>query len=136
MSARGPAVNPCGSCPYRRDVPSGLWAAEEYEKLSPYDNPTGDQPPTVFLCHQQNGRMCAGWVGCHSMDESLGLRLALSFGTISEEDFDAAVDYVSPVPLFESGEQAEEHGLAELYTPGSSARRQIEKLRKRQERSK
>ena len=25
MSALAPAANPCGSCPYRRDVPSGVF---------------------------------------------------------------------------------------------------------------
>ena len=24
---------PCSSCPYRKDVPSGVWAHHEYEKL-------------------------------------------------------------------------------------------------------
>lgn len=54
---KAPAKNPCGSCPYRRDVPSGIWSEEEYDKLPQYDLPTGDQPPNVFLCHQQNGRL-------------------------------------------------------------------------------
>jgi len=43
---------PCQSCPYRRDVPSGIWAHEEYEKILDYDNETGHQPMKVFMCHQ------------------------------------------------------------------------------------
>lgn len=48
---RGPAPQPCASCPYRRDVPSGIWAAEEYAKLPAYDADTPFQPPHLFLCH-------------------------------------------------------------------------------------
>jgi hypothetical protein len=43
-------------------VPSGAWVAEEYAKLPAYDRPTGEQPAGLFLCHQQDGRACAGWV--------------------------------------------------------------------------
>lgn len=60
-----PSRCPCASCPYRRDVPSGVWAPEEYEKLRRYDAPTMEQPPQVFLCHQKNrdtaNRVGAGW---------------------------------------------------------------------------
>ncbi|WP_367277007.1 DUF6283 family protein [Bradyrhizobium sp.] len=28
MSAPEPAPKPCGSCPYRRDVPSGIWGSQ------------------------------------------------------------------------------------------------------------
>lgn len=61
---RGPAPSPCSSCPYRRDVPSGLWGANEYAKLRDYDNPTWAQPPGIFQCHQtgaddDKARLCA-----------------------------------------------------------------------------
>lgn len=26
-------TEPCETCPYRRDVPSGVWSADEYRKL-------------------------------------------------------------------------------------------------------
>jgi hypothetical protein len=58
MNAHGPARNPCGSCPYRKDVPSGVWETLEYEKLPPYDGETFEQPFEAFFCHQQNGRLC------------------------------------------------------------------------------
>lgn len=129
-----PASRPCGSCPYRRDVPSGVWAPEEYDKLPPYDRPTGDQPPTAFYCHQQDGRLCAGWVGCHDMQESLGLRLALAHSRLTAEEYDVALDYVSPVPLWSSGAEAAEHGKAEIITPGVAARKAIDKLQARRQR--
>ncbi|MGW4372017.1 DUF6283 family protein [Nocardia takedensis] len=68
-------------CPYRRDVPSGIWDHTEYRKLRAYDNELPDQPAALFQSHQQDAgddrrRMCAGWVGCHG-PTLLALRLAL-----------------------------------------------------------
>jgi hypothetical protein len=37
------AARPCASCPYRKDVPSGIWAAHEYTKLLAYDGDILDQ---------------------------------------------------------------------------------------------
>lgn len=123
-----PAKSPCGSCPYRKDVPSGVWAPEEYEKLPLYDGPLITQPVGAFFCHQQDGRLCAGWVGCHDMDDSLGLRMAHSHGHISTEGAQAAVDYVSRVPLWESGQAARDHGMAEVDAPSPKAERIVQKL--------
>ncbi|WP_114906884.1 DUF6283 family protein [Ornithinimicrobium murale] len=125
---REPAKNPCGSCPYRRDVPSGVWDASEYAKLPAYDADTSNQPTGVFLCHQRSGAVCSGWAGCHDMDESLALRLAVAMGTLDATTARQVVDYVSPVPLFDTGAQAAEHGLAELTEPGEKAARTIGKL--------
>ena len=117
----GPAPRPCASCPYRRDVPSGVWDASEYDKLPAYDRDTGEQPMDLFLCHQTNAdspgaRLCAGWVGCHGQ-ELLALRLALAMGRI-----DAAVmAYTTDVPLFESGSAAAEHGKARIDEPDDLA---------------
>lgn len=121
-----PAPNPCGSCPYRKDVPSGIWDPEEYEKLPEYDRPTGEQPPTAFLCHRQNGRACAGWVATHDMLHSLGLRLATAMGMI--EDPEPFLDYETKAPLFESGAEAAAHGLQEVDDPGPEAKRTMNKL--------
>ncbi|WP_067904162.1 DUF6283 family protein [Nocardia vaccinii] len=75
-----PAPRPCSSCPYRRDAPSGVWDAEEYEKLRLYDLDMAFQPPRLFQCHQADfdsgvRRLCAGWAGCHG-SELLGLCVA------------------------------------------------------------
>mgnify|MGYP000989402522 CR=1 FL=1 len=87
---RGPSRQPCGSCPYRRDVASGIWAASEYAKLTAYDADTPFQPPNLFLCHQtaaedHRARLCAGWVGCHGPD-LLALRLAATTGQLATTD--------------------------------------------------
>jgi len=126
-----PAANPCGSCPYRRDVPSGVWEIEEYEKLPQYDNPTAEQPTAVFLCHQQNGRACAGWAGCHDMGESLGLRLACSMGAI--EDPEPFFDFETSTPLWDSGAEAAAHGVEDVVAPGPDAQRVIDKLVKKRD---
>jgi hypothetical protein len=129
------APRPCGSCPYRRDVPSGVWDPDEYAKLPPYDNETAAQPVTAFLCHQQDGRLCAGWVAVHDMDESLGLRMAAAAGLLTREQYEEALDYTTDVPLFASGAEAAAHGLAEVADPGRAARATVEKLRRRKSRA-
>lgn len=125
---RPPAARPCGSCPYRRDVPSGVWSLDEYAKLPAYDRPTGEQPLGVFLCHRQDGRACAGWVGVHDMDHCLAVRLGVATGSI--DDPDAFRDYETDVPLFGSGLEAARHGVERINHPGPEARRLMEKLEK------
>jgi len=126
-------LHPCGACPYRRDVPSGVWMAEEYEKLPPFDAPTYEQPPAAFFCHQRTGSLCAGWVGCHDMDHSLGLRMAAATGAITMEEYEEALDYVCPIPLFESGTAVRDHGVAKVEEPGDDARRIVAKLSRKLE---
>jgi hypothetical protein len=135
QQAGPPAPRPCISCPYRRDVPSGVWHASEYAKLPRYDNDTGAQPSGLFLCHQNDGegakqRICAGWAGCHDGDELLALRLSVLNGRISPETADATVNYNSPIPLFESGFDAAIHGIRDIDKPDAAALRAIEKIRR------
>lgn len=120
MTLPCPGKAPCGSCPYRRDVPAGIWHPSEYAKLYRYDGETWGQSTALFFCHQQDGRLCAGWVGCHDTRELLALRL----NRVAPETF----DYESPVPLFASGAEAAEHGLSGVKSPAPRARRFIEKL--------
>jgi hypothetical protein len=110
---------PCPTCPYRRDVPSGIWAASEYAKLPLFDGETGEQAQAgafaPFCCHSAPDKLCAGWAGCHDMAENLAVRL-------HHRDIDPAVlDYVSPVPLFASGAEAAAHGMADIEAPGPEA---------------
>ena len=115
-----PSKAPCGSCPYRKDVPSGIWEASEYAKLPGYDGETWMQPPALFFCHQNDGHLCAGWVGCHDTQHLLALRVH----RVAPETF----EYRSPVPLFGSGLEAARHGLAEIEQPGPRATQAIRKL--------
>src|SRR3954467_54109 len=101
-----PAPRPCQSCPYRRDVPSGVWSSTEYAKLVAYDAPTYAQPLALFQCHQNGAddgraRVCAGWVGCHGQ-ELLALRLAVSTGRLDP----LVMGYRTTVALFASGRDA------------------------------
>lgn len=117
------AKSPCPSCPYRRDVPSGIWHASEYEKLRRYDRDTMSQPAELFMCHKQTGRLCSGWVACHG-GQLLALRLGALRGTVDPSVF----AYESPVPVFASGAEAARHGEAEIDEPGESSRRFIQGL--------
>lgn len=120
------AKAPCKSCPYRRDVPSGVWAPQEYEKLPRYDGAIADQAmagaTAVFMCHQQDGQLCAGWVGTHGADNLLALRIG------ARHVHPSVWRYESPVPLFASGAQAAEHGMREVDCPGQDAERVMGRL--------
>ena len=133
MTIQPPAKKPCPGCPYREDVPSGVWHEDEYDKLRTYDRPTGEQPPGLFQCHlldrdDPRARVCAGWAGCHDMDESLGLRIGYASGDVTLETAEAIVAYESPVPLFASGTEAAEHGMREILNPGPEAVELIRKI--------
>lgn len=132
MTGQGPAKRPCGSCPYRRDVPSGIWHESEYTKLPNYDKETFDQPIGAFFCHQQDGHMCAGWVGTHDMQETMALRPGFrELNGLDKDDVQEALDYECPVPLFSSGQEAAEHGMEEIEEPSLKARTTADKIYRR-----
>ena len=104
---------PCGSCPYRCDVPSGIWEQHEYDKLPSYDGPTWGQSPALFMCHQK-----AGWLACHDARELLALRFP--------HDVDPSVyDYATEVPVFNSGAEARRHGMRDISHPSAKAGKMI-----------
>lgn len=124
MSLTAPK-RPCGSCPYRTDVASGVWAEDEYEKLPKYDGEIIDQVTAgafgVFLCHQKDGNLCAGWLACHGTDNLLALRI--------HDGIDQNVwSYETDVPVFKSGAEAAAHGMRDIDEPGEKADRTIRGL--------
>lgn len=125
---KGPAPRPCESCPYRRDVPSGIWDATEYEKLPAYDRETFDQPHGLFQCHQHDAgdpeaRPCAGWVAVHGPG-LLALRIAVTTNRL-----DASVmEYSTDAPLWPTGIAAARHGMADLQQPSPVAVQVIRKV--------
>lgn len=136
MTVQPPAPKPCVSCPYREDVPPGIWAENEYAKLEEFDEPTYAQPPRLFLCHQtdrddERARVCSGWAGCHDGDHLMALRIAVLTGDITVETFEAVRDYVSPVPLFSSGAEAAAHGRSGIEDPDLDAVLAIRKIERR-----
>lgn len=115
---------PCPSCPYRRDVPSGVWHDTEYDKLVEYDEPQRSYAP--FHCHQENitgePTVCRGWLSVHP--ETGAARLLVATGRIEDDD-----RYTEPrVPLFGSGGEAAAHGRRDIAHPGPEARAMIDKL--------
>lgn len=113
---------PCEACPYRRDVPSGVWASEEYEKLRRYEGETFDQPAATFGCHATPSKLCHGWAVV-SGEESLSLRIA------------GCPEIPPPkVPLFESHTAAADHGQRELQEPSLGARTVIDRLVRKHDR--
>lgn len=120
------AAAPCKSCPYRQDVPSGVWAAEEYDKLPRYDGEIIEQiaggGAGLFMCHQGDGNLCAGWLACHGPHNLAALRLQ------GDQVNDDVWDYTTTVPVFSSGAEAADHGRAEIAAPSGRARRTIERL--------
>lgn len=121
---------PCKSCPYRQDVPSGIWEKEEYDKILPYDNPTMFQPPTMFMCHQQDGSVCRGWLDCHG-DQLLGLRLACARGDIAPEDVSRAFEEGPAVPVFKTADLASRHGRKAIEKPSKKAKTLINQIEKK-----
>lgn len=108
---------PCSACPYRCDVPSGVWATEEYDKLPPYDAETFNQPTAAFACHATPDHLCHGWAVVHGWD-LLGLRLYAA----NHPDVDCTLPR-QVVPLFASGREAAEHGKRDIDGPSSGALR-------------
>ncbi len=114
-------ARPCEFCPYRRDVPSGVWSHNEYEKLREYDAPTGEQPFGAFACHAQTDQLCHGWAVCHTSRGNEYDLLALRLAGVTEVP-EAAV------PLFASGNDAADHGQYDIDDPDPDAQRAVDKL--------
>lgn len=121
------AAAPCGSCPYRRDVPCGVWDESEYKKLMAYSLSPGEMPAmAVFLCHQTNATgqktVCRGWLTVER--DSIAVRLALLQGSVTPEQV-----YAAPlVPLYETSEEAAEAGMSGVRNPSREAKRLVSRL--------
>jgi hypothetical protein len=129
-AAAVPRPRPCASCPYRRDVPSGVWSADEYDKLLDYDGEPADQAVapagvSLFHCHQADGHLCSGWVGHREHPaELLAIRLGVSNGQVAPE----TMDYTTEVPLFASGAEAAEWGKRDVLNPSPEAMAVVGKI--------
>lgn len=128
MSGRPIRSNPCSACPYRCDVPSGLWAAHEYDKLREYDLPTGDQPLAPFHCHATPEHLCSGWAITHSSRGNEYALLALRVFSPGEEIPE------SEVTCFGSGNEAADWGQRDIEDPTPEAKEAVERLMRKYER--
>ena len=118
---------PCSACPYRSDVPSGIWAFEEYEKLRRYDAPTSEQPIAAFSCHATPEHLCHGWAVVHSSRGHEHDLLALRI--VGSPEIRA-----SSVELFASGNAAADHGQRDVENPSDAAVATSERLLRKYER--
>lgn len=124
-----PRKSPCASCPYRKNVPSGVWDESEYEKLPRYDGEIFEQSTdAIFMCHQGCGDVCSGWLGHRDPSELLAVRL----GLMSEHLDPSCLDYSTTVLLFESGVEAAEHGMKDIDAPRDAAMAVIGKIATKQ----
>lgn len=112
----------CTACPYRRDVPSGVWECHEYEKLREYDEITPNQPFATFRCHVTPEHLCHGWVAVHMNRgheyELIALRVWPVDGEIPDKD----------PSLFDSGNEAADHGQRDYGRPSRQARQTSQRL--------
>jgi hypothetical protein len=125
--------SPCVSCPYRKDVPSGIWASQEYDKIEQYDAPTFAQPRGVFMCHQQDESLCRGWLDCHG-DSLLSVRMACSTGLLDETQVVEALVVGPSVPVFATAKEASKHGRKAIARPGPKAQALMDKILSQRER--
>lgn len=100
---------PCKTCPYRKDVPVGLWHPDEYSNLAAQDQ---KEFGSLFGCHatgkEKGGpHVCAGWL----LDQksrgipNLSLRIAL---IRSPDEAQPCLDEVHPpagVEMYKSIEE-------------------------------
>lgn len=126
----GLAKGPCESCPYRKDAPSGLWSAQEYDKLPLYDRETFYQPFAPFACHAAPDNYCYGWVAVHMNRghpyELLALRLAAC--AAGEKTLRIPLPQVE---LFGSGTEAAAHGKKKIANPPRATRARAAKMLKK-----
>jgi hypothetical protein len=119
---------PCPTCPYRRGVPSGIWAPEEYELLPRFDGTIAEQAAAgalaPFHCHSSPRNLCAGWAGHRDPRDLLAVRLGIAADRL---DVTCAY-YTTDVPLFRSGAEAAAHGLRDINRPGPDTVRAVRKL--------
>ncbi len=122
-----PRADPCPSCPYRKNCPSGVWHQAEYVKLVAYDADTSSQPLGVFMCHdaRDGNTMCRGWLDTHDKGQLLSLRLAVIQGHVTETIFELPPSGTS---VFGSGAEAAKYGMRDIPAPSVKAKKVITKI--------
>ena len=131
MPPAKPRKRPCSTCPYRRDVPSAIWAQAEYNLLRTWDGEPADQALAGAFghlkCHGTPALVCAGWAGHRDPQDLLAARLGVSEGTLDP----SVLRYTTTVPLFASGAEAAEHGMADYKDPSWPARLAVTRIRRK-----
>ena len=104
-------VQPCPSCPYRRDAPLAKWHRQHFETLLVQDHPFG----ALYACHgtgkKKTQSFCAGWM----LDQlerglpNLNLRLFLARNNVTDETLD--LYQTGDLEMYESLEEMCEENL-------------------------
>jgi len=113
----------CGSCPYLRSTPSGIWHPEEYEKLCKYDDETFLQPLGVFCCHNEPNAFCHGWLEVHGKAHDL-LSLRMAASSLPEDFFIPE----KTVLTYNSGSEAMDSGMEGIKHPSRDAVLKMESI--------
>lgn len=129
---------PCASCPYRTDHPSGTWAPEEYLKLLEFADPDIGESVAglgVFLCHHSRlgfaeHAACRGWASVES--QSLAVRMAFARHVLDPTE---VLDHTPSISLFNTGQEAAENGLRDIDRPGKLARTMQADIRRKARRA-
>ena len=106
---------PCKFCPYRKDVPSGVWSSSEYEKLLRYDNETMYQPMHRFACHNDPELACTGWLAVSMQSNHAHESLALRIRPVDVSSFAPDTEF------FQTHTEACVHGLRDIDNPSQEA---------------
>jgi hypothetical protein len=78
-------VKPCEQCPWRKDVPTGVFPPEAFRTSAPTSY---DMSDSTFACHmsgQSNPRTCAGFLMRHAT-HNLSVRLSGMMGRINMDE--------------------------------------------------
>ena len=76
---------PCAECPWRKDVPTGHFAAERFKALA---ETAYDLSTRIFACHksaEEHPTICAGFLS-RGADHNLTVRVAYGRGELKQAD--------------------------------------------------
>ena len=67
------------------------------------------------------------------MNHNLALRMAGLRGSMTPDDVSITMGYETDVPLFQSGQEAADHGTERMDDPDERSQRMIDRLKKKQD---
>lgn len=132
-SVASPA-KPCGTCPYSRSTPVGVWDESEYRDLLEADR---DQIGKVYNCHLGDGTaVCRGWLADQKRRglPSFAFRIALATdGSGKLVETFKAVDENDP-DLYDSIEEMAEANRGRAFPSRDPKARKLLRMKRRKRR--
>lgn len=122
-------AKPCGTCPYRRSTPVGVWDQAEYDNLREQDR--REFGGALFGCHLKDGSLCRGWLADQKRRgvRSISLRLKLMTDAKAVELFEA-VDDADP-DLYDSIDEMIEANDGKPFPERSRKARKLRAMKER-----